>query len=366
MGLRRRHGRVNRWVLVGVALLALALYWVETRTARQVRSRGFEVKLAAARVARAALAEVKALRDSLGLPIDSINDPNATGLVGLQFSPVTHSRSDLSDALTTANPNFAAAVVEMLLEAGARPGDTIGISWDGTWPALNIAVLAAAGAMRLQPVVVTTLSAGMWGANQPGMLWPDIEQMLVRSGVTEVRTTLAFVGGDDDDGRGLSPEGRDLLTDAAAQAGMSVVTPESLAAGTAARLQALGRVKAAVCVGRAAVHLGDRQSPAPSRVLRGRADARLAGGLVRALLERGTAVVHIANPRRVAAAWRLPIAPVPLPEPGRGRLFYERRFSTWLAGLLAAALLAVLWFVVRYDVESYLGVKRSRDEEVSV
>jgi hypothetical protein len=87
---------------------------------------------------------------------------------------------------------------------------------------------------------------------------------------------------------------------------------------------------------------------------------------VRTLLEQGVPVVHIANPRRVAAAYRLPVAPVPLPELGRGRLFFERRYSVWLAGLFAAVLLALLWFVVRYDVESYLGVKRNQEENTSV
>lgn len=364
--MRRRHGRVNRWVLVAAALVALGLYYLETGSARWVRGRAYESKLAAARLAQAAFAEVKALRDSLGLPVDSLSDPNVTGLVGVQYSAVTYGRSDLSDALTTTNPNFAAAVVEMLSSAGARQGDTVAVSWDGTYPALNVHVLAACRALGLTPVVVTTLSAGSWGANLPGWTWPDIERRLTTAGALTGRSAAAFIGAEDDNGRGLSPEGRELLDSAAARAGMTPESPDSLAAGVEARRVAFGRVKAAVLVGRAVAHSGDPLAPAPSRVLRGRSDRLRSGGLVRAFMEQGVPVVHIANPRRVAAAYRLPVAPVPLPELGRGRLFFERRYSTWLAGLFAAVLLALLWFVVRYDVESYFGVKRNQEENTSV
>jgi poly-gamma-glutamate system protein len=364
--MRRRHGRVNRWVLIALAVVALGFYWLETRSARYVRGRAFEVKLAAARAAERGFAAAKTLRDSLGIPIDSVNDPNTTGLVGVQYSPLTQGRSDLSDALTTTNPNFGAALVELLERAGARPGDTIAVSWDGTYPALNIQVLAVAQAMSLTPIIVTTLSAGMWGANLPGWSWPDVEQELNGAGVCAARSSLALVGGEDDNGRGLSPEGRELLVAAAERADLPVTVVDSIQAGVNARMKAFGRVRAAVLVGRAVVHSGDPLQQSPSRLLRGRTDRLRSGGLVRALLEANVPVVNLANPSRVAVDFHLPVAPVPLPETGRGRLFYERRYSVWLAGAFAVVLLVLLWLVVRYDIESYLGVKRSTEENISV
>jgi poly-gamma-glutamate system protein len=208
---RLRHGKVNRWVLVVLAVVALACFAAVTRTMRPRRSRAFEAKLASSQLARQALAAVAEHRRQTGVPIDSVNDPNGTGLVGLQYSLLTYGRSDLSDALTTTNPNFSAALVELLGRAGVRPGDTIGISWDGTYPALNIELLAAARTLRLEPVIVTALSAGMWGANYPGLTWIDLEGLLVRAGFWQYRTRVATLGGEDDNGRGLSPEGRAVL-----------------------------------------------------------------------------------------------------------------------------------------------------------
>lgn len=364
--MRRRHSKVNRWVLVAVALFSLGLYWVETRTLRPVKTRAYEVKLAAARLTHEAFQLAKAMRDSLKLPIDSVNDPNLTGLVGVQFSPITWGRADLSDALTTINPNFSAAIVELLIEAGVRRGDTVGVSWDGSFPALNIAILAATREMGVVPVVVTTMSSAMWGANLPDWTWPDIESRLSAGRFPGRRNQLAFVGGEDDQGQGLSPEGRQILAEAAVRSGLKLAEVKDLKEGAALRRAALGRVKAALCVGRAAVHSGDAQVTLPSRILRGRADRNRAGGLVRLLLEDRVPVIHIANPRRIASRYRLPIAPEPMPEPGRGRLFLERRYSVWLAGLFIVLLAIVLWFIVRYDIESYFGVKRNPEEEVSV
>lgn len=364
--MRRRQGRVNRWVLVGLALIALGSFYVVTRTTRTIRSRGFEAKQTAARLAAQALKAVGQYQQQLGVPVDSVNDPNETGLIGLQFSQLTYGRSDLSAALTTTNPNFAAALVEMLLRAGARAGDTVGVSWDGTYPALNIEFLAACQALRLVPVIVTAQSAGMWGANYPGLSWLDIERLLVRQGIWNYRSQLATLGGEDDNGRGLSPEGRDLLAIAAESAGVRLVEPESLADGVALRTAVYCRPRVFVSLGRAVVDIGDPLARVPSGLISGRLRRDRYQGLIGRMRQQNVPVIHIANPNRIALDYRLPIAPVPLPEPGRGRLFFERRYSVPLAAAFALLLAVLLFLVVRYDIESYFGVKREPTEKEAV
>jgi hypothetical protein len=82
--------------------------------------------------------------------------------------------------------------------------------------------------------------------------------------------------------------------------------------------------------------------------------------------ERGVPVIHIGNPSQVAIDNHLPVAPVPLPEPGTGRLFFERRYSTVMAGAFALLLLGLLVMVVRYDVEWYFGVKEENGDKEAV
>jgi poly-gamma-glutamate system protein len=357
---------VNRWLLVALAVVAVAMFAALTRTARRVRSPLYEVKLAAARLAEQAFTRVREERDRLGVPVDSVNDPNRTGLVGLHSSALTSGRSDLSDALTTTNPNFAAALVEMLWKAGARRGDSIAASWDGTYPALNIGLLAAAKTLDLALVATTAQSSGAWGANCPGLSWLDIERLLAGSGLWTYRSQLASLGGGDDNGRGLPPDGRALLAAAAESAGVPLVTTDSLPAAVAGRVAIMERCRLLVAVGRAAVNSGDPAARIPSGVLRRRSAGMPAAGLVGTMLGRHKAVIHLANPSEVAISYELPVAPVPLPPSGAGRLFHERRLSVVVAAVFAVLLLALLAFVVRYDVESYLGAPADAEEREAV
>lgn len=363
--MRRRHGRINRWVLVILAAVGLVLFILEQDTARYRKTRFHSQKLESARLSQKAFRAIRDYRDRLGIPIDTVNDPDRTGLVGVQYSALTWGRSDLSDALTTLNPNFSAAVVEMLIRARVRPGDTIGISWDGTYPALNLQVLAAAKSLSLQPVIVTSQSAGMWGANYPGLTWLEMERELSAVGLFEYRTTFATLGGEADDGSGFSPEARALLALVAESAGVECYIPESLSAAVERRTRVFRSARAVVCVGRVAADLGNPLARIPSGVLFAR-NARIPSqGTMAALLANRVPVVHLGNPKRIAQEYGLPIAPHPLPEVGRGRLFFQRRLSVPLAAAFLGLILLLLFVVVRYDVESHI-LRSSADEQEAV
>jgi poly-gamma-glutamate system protein len=363
---RRRQGKVNRWVLVALAVVAVLFFIVTSRSLRQVRSRLYDTKLASARLAAQALSAVKEYRQHLDIPIDSVNDPNGTGLVGLQYSQTTYGRSDLSDALTTTNPNFSAALVEMLYRARVRPGDNIGVSWDGTYPALNIELLAVAKTMNLRPVIVSSLSSGSWGANYPGLAWLDMERVLMRAGFWNYHSAWATVGGDDDAGRGLSPEGRSILAAAAESSGVPVVTPATLADAANRRADAFKGVRALVSIGRSVADVGDPKASVPSRVLGGRLARKGKSGAIRAMLDQGIPVVRIGNPSQVATDFHLPVAPGRMPEVGKGRLYFERRYSVVLSAVASLILLALLGLVVRYDIEWYLGVREESGDREAV
>ena len=68
-------------------------------------------------------------------------------------------------------------------------------------------MLAAAEEMKLKPIVVTSVGASMWGANDPIFTWLDMEKLLNEKGLLHTRSLAASVGGSNDRGRGLSPRG---------------------------------------------------------------------------------------------------------------------------------------------------------------
>jgi poly-gamma-glutamate system protein len=363
---RRRQGKVNRWVLVVLAGVSVLFFIVVSRSVRPVRSRLYDAKLASVQLAARAFLAVREHRRQLGVPIDSVNDPNGTGLVGVQYSQTTYGRGDLSDALTTTNPNFAAALVEMLYRAGVRPGDSIGVSWDGTYPALNIELLAAARTMDLRPAIVSAQSAASWGANYPGLTWLDIERMLAGAGLWDYHSGWATLGGENDAGQGLSPEGRAILAVAAESSGVLLVTPASPADGARRRAEAFRGVRALVSIGRSVADIGDPLARVPSRVMSGRIDRRGKSGLVGMMLDGGIPVIRIGNPTQVAIDHHLPVSPVPMPEIGKGRLFFERRYSVVLSAIASLVLLVLLGLVVRYDVEWYLGARDENGDREAV
>jgi poly-gamma-glutamate system protein len=364
--MKRRHGKVHVWVMVVLAVIAIGFYFWVSRSARYYKTRYFDQKLESVKLTQAAFARVAGYREELGVPVDTVDDPNQTGLVGVQFSQLTYGRNDLSDVLTTLNPNFSAALVEMLSQAGVRTGDKVGFSWDGTYPGLNIQLLAAAKSMDLDPVIITAQSAGMWGANYPGLTWLDIETLLRNAGLWDYRSAYATLGGEADDGRGLSSEGRATLAAACSSAGIECFAPGSFADAVERRLETLEGVRALVSVGRVVPDIGSPLARVPSRVIARQTQRVDTLGVIAELLDKRVPVVFLGNPSRVAIDHRLPVAPVPLPEPGRGRLFRERRYSVVLAAVLAVVLMALLWLVVRYDIEWYLGDRRPRPDQEAV
>lgn len=354
--MRRRKGKVNRWVITLLAVIALLLFYLESMSLRNIRSTLYEPKLKASRLSAEAFGLVKNYRlNTIFLPIDSVNDPNNTGLIGLQYSPLTYGRSDLSDALTTTNPNLSAALIEMFHRIGLRPGDTVGINWDGTYPALNIQVLAAVKTLGLHPVIVTAQSSGMWGANYPGFTWLEIEKFLSQTELWNYRSVLATLGGETDDGRGLSPQGRAILSSVADSLKVPLFVPELLSEALNKRREIFSRCRVLIAIGLPVTNSGDPLIRLATRIYTRHSKAGT--GLVALIVNSGRPVIHIAKPSRIALDYRLPVAPVPLPEIGKGRLFYERRYSVPLALFFAIVILALLILVIRYEIESYFGIK---------
>ena len=77
------------------------------------------------------LASIKALRLEKRLPIDRALDPNETGIIGEEFTPLTTSLGDVAAKRTSANPAFAGVVAVYFERAGLKPGDAVAIGAAG-------------------------------------------------------------------------------------------------------------------------------------------------------------------------------------------------------------------------------------------
>ncbi len=273
----------------------------------------------------------KAIKDkrlTLGHAIDPKTDPNQTGLIGHEYTDLTTTLGSLPSKRTSTQPLFAGVLVDMLYKAGVKGGDKVAICFSGSFPALNIAVLAAIRVMEARPVIISSVGASMYGANDPEITWLDMEKVLNDTGLFPFRSMAASLGGIAETRGGLDGTG--------IESGMEAIRRNRipyLAEGKRGALEedikqrirlydkALAGEKPAVFINvggasvalgycRQALHLG---SGLLARVPMATASRR---GLIFRMAERRIPVIHLLHIQRLANRYGLPFDPFPLPFSG--------------------------------------------------
>ncbi|MEZ4388417.1 MAG: poly-gamma-glutamate system protein [Candidatus Krumholzibacteriia bacterium] len=330
----------RRWILLGLAVLALLLQALLDATRAPMRQRDYALKLAAAERAGEAYRVLQEHRKLDFAEVDLLNDPAGTGLIGPEFSQITNAQGNLESKLTGLNPNWAAVIVGYFRQVGLEPGDPVAVAVSGSFPGLNIGLYAAIEAMRLRPVVITSVGASMWGANDPGYTWLDMERVLFDAGVFTTRSGLASFGGGDDMGRGLSPTGRQLILEAAARNGVPMLESDNIEQAIARRMafyeeESRGRAyRCYVNVGGGVASLGSSNNrpalPSGLSFELGPHNWSRKGTLV-LFAERGVPVLHLLRVQGLAREHGLPLSPDVLPIPGEGEIFIKTMYRFPLA-----------------------------------
>lgn len=351
----KRHVAVDRrWrfrvLAAGVVSLAawLGLQMIAPRPSIEWSN---EMRRAADRMERA-IAAVVDYSETAGIPIDESLDPNRTGLIGPELTPLFTTLGQVEAKRTTTNPDVAGLLVHLLRQAGVSAGDTVAIGCSASFPALMIATLTAAEALGAYPVAILSLGASSYGATRPEFNLLDISQLLVRGGIVSTAAAAVSLGGEDDVGAEFDPAVRDRLVGRIRASGIDVVDEPDLRRNVARRMAIYGRPAAFVNVGGADANLGS--SPLVLKVEPGlntdlaipAADER---GVLFEMAAEGVPVIHLLHIRGLALRYGLPWDPVPLPEPGTTRLrdsAGSRGLRFWLitaAYFAALAAIAAAW-----------------------
>jgi poly-gamma-glutamate system protein len=365
-------GNRRVWTLVGLAVLALLLQGVLERTRTSKRQRDYDLKLKAAEKAAAAFAAIREYRLRTNAVVDLVNDPAGTALIGPEFSKITNARGVLNAKLTSLNPNFAGVFIALFRRAGLRPGDPVALAVSGSFPGINISLYAALETMRLRPVVVTSIGASMWGANDPEFTWLDMETLLNEKNILDTRSAAASHGGGDDMGRGLSPEGRRLLREAAARNHVPMFSSHNIEDAIAKRMrffdeQTGGRpYHLYVNVGGGVASLGSSHNrallPHGLSFSLGAYNYPRKGCLV-LMAERGVPVLHVLNIVALAQQYGLPVAPDFLPRPGEGEIFMRDTYRLPLAAAFLLAYGALCALVLAPELRRGIFDRMSRRRE---
>ncbi|MFQ6606779.1 MAG: poly-gamma-glutamate system protein [Fidelibacterota bacterium] len=330
--------------LVIMALVAVICFGIAYFSRVELVSPSYELKVQAAKRMAEAMAFLKAERMEKGIFIDLENDPNETGLVGQLFSLITTDEGDLDAKLTTLDPNFAAAMVDLLLSANLQSGDTVAVLMTGSMPGANMAMLIACEVLKITPVPITSVGASQWGANYPDFTWLDMEAALYEQNFISHRSVAASLGGRNDLGRLLSPKGRGIILNDIHSHGLPLIRNSSLKANIAERMRyfeqalALNRYAACINIGGGVAALGtgfNHRLLPPGVVYRADFETLANGGGIEGVVLKfarlNIPVIHILNIQALTENLGMPFAPIPLPEIGSGSLYAEERFNLLVA-----------------------------------
>ncbi len=356
--MKLREGKISLLSLIFITVLTVLLMILEFSSKSRVEAEYFQEKIEAATLTSHAFTAIRQAADELNLPIDRINDPNETGLIGLQYSSITTERGDLNAKLTTTNPNFAALIIQLLKDADVKKDDVVAISFTGSLPALNIAVLSALDVLELKPIIVTSVGASMWGANYPQFTYLDMENVLNQRGLIAFKTEAASIGGEDDIGRGLSPEGRENIMQAIERNNIEQLDIKNVEDAINKRFDIYNNVaQLFINVGGGATAL--HGTHVGSGLIKA-GHVKFGKGMIAQFSQLGIPIINLVDINHLAEKHKLPIAPIPLPNIGEGSLYYEYRYSVGQAILYLLILLFILFIIVRYDIGYYL--KRRKDD----
>jgi poly-gamma-glutamate system protein len=301
---------------------------------------------------------IKEYREEKSIPIDESIDVNKTAILGVEFSDLTTSVGSLKSKRTTTNPNFAGLVVFLLNKAGVKKGDTIAVGASGSFPAVIISVLAASKAMDLDPIIISSLGASQWGANDPDFHWLHMLECLWECGVFNFRPAAVSLGGDKDTGEDLEPGIRSRLISAIKNTGLSFFFKSDLRENIKARLGLYNfhadskEIKAFVNIGGNIANIGTDSEvlhvkPGISKIRKIPSEEKR--GVLFEMAARNIPVIHLLYIQGLVQQYGLPWDPIPLPHPGEGDIYKlaagSQKVFLYLTSIYL--LLVFLVFVVR-------------------
>ena len=356
--------------LVFLSLLALVCLFISLQNRSIEISPLYDSKIKAASLMKQCLQSLKKSRLENSVFIDIENDPNETGLVGVPYSLITTDEGDLDAKLTTLDPNFSAVIVDLLFTAGLEKNDTIAVMLTGSMPGANIALLSACQVMGIHPIIISSIGASQWGANQVDFMWLDMEDILIQNKLINSRSVASSIGGRNDMGRLLSPLGRDLIMENIKNYDLPLIKENRLADNIKKRTDIyneyhpIDKYDGVVNIGGGVASLGTsfnyRLIP-PGIVNRSDiVDIDNSSGIEGAFsifLKKNIPGLHILNIKSIIENYNLPFAPIPHPKIGEGVLYAKERYNltiVFLCFLILTGSVAFIGYKSKKQIREHL------------
>ncbi|QDT06135.1 hypothetical protein K227x_45430 [Rubripirellula lacrimiformis] len=343
------------WLMAGFSLLGLASVERFRTSAPQT---DLDTKMEAATYASEMMRAIKAEKMHMSQLAESSVDPAGSGMIGQLMSPVTTLTGRLSAKQTAVNPNFAAVVVEQLIDAGVKQGDLVAVGYSGSFPGMNVNVCAALKAVGAQPIIIASAGSSQWGANNPDFMWVDMESLLSEEGLLPFRSVACSIGGYEDIGLGMTTEAKDMVKKAIKRNNLSLLQSTDFVEAIDERMQIYrkqsgGRDYAAyINVGGGTISVGrsmGKRAYKPGLNLSATRDVLQIDSVMTRFMSKGIPVIHEVEIDRMATKYGLPLAPQQMPPIGEGGVYNLTRYNKLWTGIVLVSILLSLRALVLTD-----------------
>lgn len=331
-----------------VCLLLLCGVKVISNTTQIRQDPLYNTKIQAYEYMEECMAAVRSFKTELCLPIVA-EDKLKTGMIGQSYSPITTSLGTIEAKRTSANPDMAALVVELLHKAGVKKGDRIGANFSGSFPSLNLAVLSACKAMEVKCVYISSIGSSNYGGNDPELTFPDMALKLAAKGLIDSPGVAFSVGGNGDNGAEMEQKVILPIVERLKAQGLPQLVAGDYQSNLLLREQLLersGEISCFVNAGGSITSLGEGESSFyfGQGLLTGKIiPVTEESGLIEIYRNRGISVVHLLNLRKLTADYGIAYDPVILPPKGTSALYvkpsYNRIAAIICLGVSVAGLL---------------------------
>lgn len=225
--------------------------------------------------------------------------------------------------------------------------------------------------LRLEPIIISSATASQFGANDPRLLWLDMERFLYDRKIFPFKSVAASFGGAEDRAAGISEAGLALLRRGIARSRLPLIEPENYAASVVERIaiyrdQAAGKpIRAYINVGGGTSSVGTRRSKfafQPGINRRTPPRAALIDSVMARFLDDGKPVIHFLQINSMARRYGLPVSPQVRPPVGTGQVFLQRRYNPWLTAGALGVVMASLFLFIRSG-RGRMALQSARKEE---
>lgn len=353
--MRARRERRTLAFLLACALVVYGALGLAVLGSRQIQTEYADLQWQAAQLLEDWFQRIKEYKTELGIPLQEL-DYHETGMLGESYTGITTTLGAVEAKRTTACPDMGALCVRLLQEAGVRSGDTVGAGFSGSFPAMNLAVIAACQVMEVRLVYISSVGASTYGANNPELTFPEMVHRLVEDGLLETDSTAVTLGGGSDIGGGMEPALVAEITERLEQMGPILLSEADFSRNLEQReaiYHEQGPITCFIAVGGNVTSMGRGESGLSlgQGLLRSERPPRLTeeSGLVQRYLAQGLPVIYLLNIKQLAADYGMPFDPAQWPERGKSPVYYQTSYPlspVWL-GLMGAAVLLGLCAWVR-------------------